>query len=55
MQDEQERRGNVVCVLFSTPNLVFIVGSHRVKPAEPTLGTYEEVTFGLDEAVGPTG
>ena len=41
-----------VCVLFS---LVFIVRSHGVKPAEPTKGTYEEATRGLDEAVGPTG
>ena len=26
-----------------------------MKPAEPTNGTYEEATRGLDEAEGPTG
>ena len=26
-----------------------------MKPAEPTWGTYEEATHGLDEAMGPTG
>ena len=43
-----------VCVLFSTP-LVFIVGSHGVRPLQPIEGTYEEATRGLVEAVGPTG
>ena len=43
-----------VCVLISTP-LVFIAGSHGVRPLQPTEGTYEEATRGLVEAVGPTG
>ena len=43
-----------MCVLFSTP-LVFIVGSHGVKLAEPPLATSEEMTRGEVEVVGPTG
>ena len=35
--------------------LVFIVGSHEVKPAQPTYGTNGEVPRALVEAVGPTG
>ena len=47
----------VVCVsvLFSTPPLVFIAGSHGVKLAEPPSATSEEMTRGKVEAVGPTG
>ena len=44
-----------VCVLFSTPPLVFIAGSHGVKLAEPPSATSEEVTRGEVEAVGPMG
>ena len=44
-----------VCVLFSTPPLVFIEGSNGVKLAEPPSATSEEMTRGEVEAVGPTG
>ena len=44
-----------VCVLFSTPPLVFIAGSHGVKLAELNLASNEEATHGEVEAVGPTG
>ena len=43
-----------VCVIISTP-LVFIAGSHGLKLAEPQLASNEEVTHGLDEAVGQPG
>ena len=60
MQDEQERRGKFgvcvcVSVLFSTPPLVFIAGSHGVKPSQPTQGTNGDMPRALVEAVGPTG
>ena len=57
MQDEQERRcwGVCVCVLFSTPPLVFIAGSHGVKLAEPPSAASKEMTRGEVEAVGPMG
>ena len=44
----------VVCVLISTP-LVFIAGSHRVRPLQQTYGATREVPRVEDEAVGPTG
>ena len=43
-----------VCVIISTP-LVFIAGSHGVKPSQPTQGTNGETRCALVEAVGPTG
>ena len=43
-----------VCVLFSTPPLVFIAGSHGAKLAETPSATSEEMTRGEVEAVGPT-
>ena len=43
-----------VCVLFSTP-LVFIAGSHGVKPSQPMQATNGEMPHALVEAVGPTG
>ena len=46
--------GVCVCVIFSTPPLVFIAGSHRVKLAELPSATSEEMTRGEVEAVGPT-
>jgi hypothetical protein len=44
-----------VCVCHNLYPLEFIAGSHRVRPLQPTWGTYEEAPCGLDEAVGPTG
>ena len=43
-----------VCVSYSPPP-IFIAGSHGVKLAEQLLASNEEVTRGLDEAVGPMG
>ena len=47
---------------FGTPPFIYIGGSHgqhgilqQLILQEPTYGTYEEATRGLDEAVGPTG
>ena len=44
------------CVSYSPPPpLVFIAGSHEVKPSQPTQGTNGETPRALVEAVGPTG
>ena len=44
-----------MCVHSLPRTLVFIGGSHGLKPAEPTYGTSEEATHGEVEAVEPTG
>ena len=51
------REVSVVCVCVHSlpPPLVFIGGSHWLRLTKPTLGTYEEATRGLVEAVGPMG
>ena len=44
-----------VCVLFSPPPLVFLGGSHGLRPVEPTKGTGEETPCVEVETVGPLG
>jgi len=44
-----------VCGHSLPRTLVFIGGSHGLKPAEPTYGTSEEATHGEVEEVEPTG
>ena len=45
----------VVCVSYSPSPLVFITGSHGVKPSQPMQGTNGEMSRALVEAVGPMG
>ena len=42
-----------MCPILHLP--IFIVGSHGVKPSQPTQGTNGETPRALVEAVGPTG
>ena len=47
--------GVCVCVSYSPPPLVFIAGSHEMKPSQPTQGINGETPRALVKAVGPTG
>ena len=44
-----------VCMCSNLYPLVFIAGSHRVRPLQQTYGATREAPHVEDEAVGPTG